>query len=693
MASTLIQRSSSEPRQLTPKLSLSNMKVIAVTDPVTQIRARHDTFYRTTSSKSEEELLAYYSEEFFLENAATVEEELEFQAQQVSDAIVMVENAQSFEQNGVVLAGVVCSFQTTSAGVNNAAFAAENAALTVNQTVQLTTQIHYKQQVCRPYPTGTDILFDKATPEEAERELALRAIFAREHFPALYMRPVKPAKCTSTPELLDISELKVRPALTVPAPAYDPVSRMLDDVACGDVVQETASVYTARQGRSLVRSSPSYGDDVGVTGWEAGYEREVRHITRYSALPGLEHLVAAEIRPVIVDFDQHVVDNDQDTGEDEVPEACRTGRCFCLCYPDSDDSSISEPCVQQDAGESLFYVIDDIVSEAWADDDVVKTPTALTFSQAESLNINQALPLYPSPLLASSSQAPPSSQVSSLSPPGEFYNLVRSQYADYVARNGRTSGLPCDVADTISALPAVSEHNSGSSDENNESSVVKEAQHAELNDSDTESQAHMEYNALISIMNPPDTSRDSPRMYRAENNFNFDEALVGSVVEIGEMSPSSDVEQSENTSWPDAELDAYTDFDFEYALAEGIFELGEVYPSSDAGGSEVVMPSDVRCSDPVKVNYRHYLLIRFYRRHGGPSRYENLRHFQSLRPQRPSKLSIVTDLSEVMNSSADDNDTLLSSSSSGSSIGFVDKRGFVRELASEDRRTNIFPGR
>lgn len=56
-----------------------------------------------------------------------------------------------------------------------------------------------------------------------------------------------------------------------------------------------------------------------------------------------------EVQPIVVHFGHVAVDNDQGLDEEEeVPEACRTGECYCLRYPTPPDSESS---VHQTAGD------------------------------------------------------------------------------------------------------------------------------------------------------------------------------------------------------------------------------------------------------------------------------------------------------------------------------------------------------
>jgi hypothetical protein len=226
-------------RQLT-SLGFSVMKEVAIINPLMPVWARQEALF-SSNARFDEQLLAFYAEKLFIEDQVTVEEESGYQAAQ--QAIVAVDRARLVDHHHIILAGLVFSIQSS---------------MFVEEAIKmLTTPIH-EQQVCRPYPVRTEILFDGAAPAQTAMELALCSLFdpEPEEFPAIFMRPAKQVEFAPTPELLDTDVLKLYPTLASLSPMFDLVSQILECCPCEDEDHEISSKYEPSQGRSLMHPPP-----------------------------------------------------------------------------------------------------------------------------------------------------------------------------------------------------------------------------------------------------------------------------------------------------------------------------------------------------------------------------------------------------------------------------------------------------
>jgi hypothetical protein len=400
-------------------LSYAAMKQVSNFEPLVPVQARCAAA-SFSSPMSEAELLEFYAEDFFINGEAIDEDEAEANDQAVAPAA-----------SNVVVAGPVYTVQSR---------------FITHELEVVPAPVSDEQQACRPYPAATTIFFDHAAPEETTEELALYSIFDPTDLSALFMRPVeRVVQHTPTPDLLDTSDLCVRPTITT-GPLCDRVSQMLDlDHYNTDQVQETASVYVSKQGRSLMRSPPVCSDsfdeqsdvvdcavddqslalkrrdltfidvDNSPRDWEIDYDRVLRRITGQNFLPGLDHLSCIQARSTFITYDKDAQASRSTAAPvpaqpvqfppqapAHISDACRTGTCTCLVYKGpvaAGKATGSGSLVQQSAAPSLLDLIDDIVHDKlFVDNNVPATANAFQPRQ-------KSLPMLikPCPLLISRS--------------------------------------------------------------------------------------------------------------------------------------------------------------------------------------------------------------------------------------------------------------------------------------------------
>ncbi|KAF2820599.1 hypothetical protein CC86DRAFT_411897 [Ophiobolus disseminans] len=638
MTSTLIQ-SSTEARQFT-LLSISVIKQVAIVDPLTPVWAKKDAPFKV-DSRSEEELLELYAEEFFIEEEATVEEEAEAQA--ALNVVFAAEKARSFGRNRVILAGLEFSVHSP----------------VIIHEVEHVDQVSVcdEQQACRPYPAGTDILFDSATPDETGEELALRAIFDPKEFPALFMCPVKLVdEYPPSPELLDDGDdLRLYPTLVAAAPLHDPVSHMLDFHPHCNEAQEAASVYVPRPGRSLMRMPPSHesgsvsrrrdslflDDGNGPrNSSEVEYNRAISRITQGAFLPSIDHLSNIESRSAFITYDK-----DTKAAEPTTPpisNECRTGKCTCLVYHSDVHVRGSGSSSQYPTGESLFVLFDNIIdNDVFVVDNVLDAPKAAHPTQDKSSRMNQALPSVLHTRLP----------LATVFSPGASYDAIRSSYADYRARNQLMNKLFFDLADMVCAQPAAAADISDMAEEDICSSPIP--QPTELTYLDADIQQHVGYTAFNTLCIELDDTETLPRIHHSQDDFDDDDSH----------------------------------------LVEGVVEIGELFFSNSTADSEISSSQDVEPDVPVEIClyddlYQLPLLTRTPPRSRSLNSMRSLSNFPKINNRRRHpRLAIAPQLSDIEEVSSNEDNLPSSSSSSGSFIDFADQRGFVQTLAT--RRTDF----
>jgi hypothetical protein len=386
-------------RQLTPAtppstLSFSRMKEVMSVEPTVPVH--HESFL--SASLSDAELLNVYDEEFFIEGQATPEDELADHTSQECDAVVPHRHS-----DRIVLAGLVFSVQVP---------------FVTHDAPAVPAPVYNPQQPCRPYPAAADIMFDNATPEDNAKELALCTIFNPSEFPALFMRPIKPAApYTPSPQLLDTSDLRVQPVLATTSPLCDAVSQMLDFNLPIGQPQEIASVYVSKQGRSLMCPPPVCSDsdeeeldgdhldgqarqrrdsivDNGTRDWDVEYDRVLRRITGQPFLPALEHLCNVESRSAFITYDMDVQAPQATTApaSGSVPDTCLTGACTCLVHKGCTTDEAADTDVSE---QSSLDLVDDIVNDySFVVNNVVEISSVSSPAQDDAFNPKHAFPSF-----------------------------------------------------------------------------------------------------------------------------------------------------------------------------------------------------------------------------------------------------------------------------------------------------------
>jgi hypothetical protein len=279
-------------------------------------------------SRSEAELLDLYADEMSLEWSTTDESEADV-AKQVGAHFAPVEEVESIEDT--ILTGVIrCINQDPTFRL-------------IGVEPKIAPQ--FEQQLCRPYAAST-IMFDSAVPEESDDELLVRSAFFLDDEPALITDVDAADEVVTTteptPELLDTSDLNVRPTRVDDTPLHDAVSQLLD-IDIQDIDETAFMVAVQRAGRSLMRDPPPFSDDdetvacdnvleleldeqgkptkrklnqldrdCGPRGWELESDRVLRQITGQAFLPGIEHLTNIEARATFLCYEDGIIKVQED---------------------------------------------------------------------------------------------------------------------------------------------------------------------------------------------------------------------------------------------------------------------------------------------------------------------------------------------------------------------------------------------
>jgi hypothetical protein len=547
-------------------------------------------------NRSEAELLDFYAEEMSLEWFTTDESEAHA-ARHVGAELASVHEAESLEE--LVLAGVIRCIDLVP-------------CFRVIEAKEPKVEEYEASQVCRSYAAST-IIFDSAVPEDADEELVIGSAFLLEDdAPALIRSAdavdVVTPSVEATPELLETSDLKVRPT-RLEGPLRDAVSQMLD-VDAYDQVQETEfEVAVQRDGRSLMRDPPSWSEDDftdddeselddqgkptkkrkltqldrddGPCSWELEYDRVLRQITGQAFLPGIEHLIIIHARATFLCYDENMVEVQRD---DNAPLSdrrdddsdCVNETVGSVAVLPGEDSS---PETNQGAGLSTQYSTADSVPE------LIKGLPYLGVS-VQFLKYESLLDLIAGVVDNASSieNAAPTP------PPGVFLDTKRQQSSTYTALEQRTLS-PNGPSTTVCAQSAAA---SVVSDSENKSLILPIS---ELTYFDPDTEQCVAYTALTQLLMHPDDSETLPRIHRAEDGFV--EMDVEDIDEIINMYPPT-TPQPSSSAQPRSLKDLYSNNSYRANKARWRLQLTvitQLEVLSEKSLNEGSPPLDSPCSD------------------------------------------------------------------------------------------------
>ncbi|KAL6706396.1 hypothetical protein ACN47E_005502 [Coniothyrium glycines] len=431
-----------------------------------------------------------------------------------------------------------------------------------------------EQQTCYPdVGVVTEILFDASSPDATNVELILHNLYRPDDKP-MTLAPLAVQLDESrspTPELLDLSDLKLQPTLAV-ARLVDPVVLMLDheNSLAGDVDShdQTIPIFFRWQGRSLTPAiqawskSPPHATELPETSSTSEHFRDslvklsddsikkspvhddveeyteiLRRITRQSFLPGIAHLTDITLYTVM-----ESIDDDTDAlyrATQAFEQEFNDGECLCLDHGrrnvlpgenfllvENDDEP--GPSIMYPMARSILDTIDqlvlpesliDIYSETMHDE---VGPDSSDLSEIEV--VETIIPKTGNRLLSkttaesTSAEGPvkPNPKTHSLPNSWSFYDSASSYMMTYTALH------------QIMHASNVGEHLSSTGGDVYDRSNVSDMSEAKTDDSeiiqpreqkfcDTDVQQGVAHTALTQLFVEPEKAQNFPRNYRAYN--------------------------------------------------------------------------------------------------------------------------------------------------------------------------------